>query len=161
MIAQLILTALSFAILLYAWMEYPRSPAVALLAWLAALGGLYFVWVPAHATQLAALVGIGRGVDLIIYTWVAISLLVLLNLHLKLRSQMELITVLARELAIANARAGRVEEHVALAPELVDTVPRQEGRSLARNKPGGAGGKRADQDEIVAGVLVGDGGVQR
>ena len=160
MIAQLALTALSFAILLYAWMEYPRSPAVGLFAWLAALGGLYFVWVPSHATQLAALVGIGRGVDLIIYTWVGISLLLLLNLHLKLRSQMELITVLARELAIANARAGQFEERVALAPELLETVPRHDGRSLARNKPGGAGGKRADQDEIVAGVLVGDGGVQ-
>jgi hypothetical protein len=86
MIAQLVLTALSFAILLYAWMEYPRSPAVGLFAWLAALGGLYFVWVPSHATQLAALVGIGRGVDLIIYTWVGISLLLLLNLHLKLRT---------------------------------------------------------------------------
>jgi hypothetical protein len=116
--------------------------------------------VPSHATQLAALVGIGRGVDLIIYTWVGISLLVLLNLHLKLRSQMELITVLARELAIANARAGQFEERVALAPELPDTVPRHDGRSLARNKPGGAGGKRADRDEIVAGVLVGDGSVQ-
>jgi small membrane protein len=47
--------------------------------------------------------GIGRGVDLIIYTWVAISLLVLLNLHLKLRAQMDLITVLARQMAIAGA----------------------------------------------------------
>ena len=36
-----------------------------------------------------------------------ISLLLLLNLHLKLRAQMELITVLARELAIANARASQ------------------------------------------------------
>jgi len=160
MIAQLALTALSFAILLYAWMEYPRSPAVGLFAWLAALGGLYFVWVPSHATQLAALVGIGRGVDLIIYTWVGISLLVLLNLHLKLRSQMELITVLVRELAIANARAGQFEGQVALAPELNETVTRHDGRSLARNKPGDAGEKRADQDQIVAGVLVGDGGVQ-
>jgi hypothetical protein len=107
MIAQIALTALLFAILLYAWIEYPRSPAVGMFAWLAALGGLYFVWVPSHATRLAELVGIGRGVDLIIYIWVGISLLVLLNLHLKLRAQMELITVLAREIAIANARASR------------------------------------------------------
>ena len=105
MIAQIALTALLFAILLYAWIEYPRSPAVGMFAWLAALGGLYFVWVPSHATRLAELVGIGRGVDLIIYIWVGISLLVLLNLHLKLRAQMELITVLAREIAIANARS--------------------------------------------------------
>jgi len=105
MIAQLILTALLFGILLYAWTEYRRSPAVGLFAVLAAVGGIYFVWVPSHATRLAEFVGIGRGVDLIIYTWVVISLLVLLNLHLKLRAQMEMITVLARELAIANARA--------------------------------------------------------
>ena len=86
-----------------------RSPAVGLFAWLAALGGLYFVWIPAHATRLAELVGIGRGVDLIIYIWVVISLLVLLNLHLKLRAQMELITVLAREIALADARARQSE----------------------------------------------------
>ena len=110
MIAQLVLTALLFGVLLYAWTEYRRSPAVGLLAVLAASGGLYFVWFPSHATVLAELAGIGRGVDLIIYIWVVISLLVVLNLHLKLRAQMELITVLAREIAIAKARANQAEE---------------------------------------------------
>jgi len=104
MIAQIILTALLGGILLYAWVQYRRAPAIGLLSMLAALTGLYFVWVPSHATRLAALVGIGRGVDLILYVWVVISLIVLLNLHLKLRMQNETITALARELAIANAR---------------------------------------------------------
>jgi hypothetical protein len=104
MIAKLILTALLFGILLYAWTEYRRAPVIGLIAMLSALTGLYFVWVPVHATWLAELVGIGRGVDLILYLWVVISLIVLLNLHLKLRVQKEMITVLARELAIANAR---------------------------------------------------------
>ena len=49
MIAQLILTAFLFGILLYALTEYRRSPAVGLIAILAAVGGLYFVWVPSHA----------------------------------------------------------------------------------------------------------------
>ena len=101
MIAQIILTGLLSCVLLYAWIEYRRAPVIGLLSVLAAL---YFVWVPAHATWLAALVGIGRGVDLILYIWVVISLIVLLNLHLKLRMQLEQITILARELAIANAR---------------------------------------------------------
>jgi len=104
MIAQLILTAFLLGILLYAWLEYRRAPVVGVLAMVAALTGLYFVWIPAHATRLAELVGIGRGVDLILYIWVVISLIMLLNLHLKLRVQKEMITVLARELAIANAR---------------------------------------------------------
>src|SRR5438105_15034676 len=104
MIAQFILTSFLSCVLFYAWIEYRRAPVVGVLAVLAALAGLYFVWVPAHATRLAALVGIGRGVDLILYTWVVISLIVLLNLHLKLRMQFEQTTILARELAIANAR---------------------------------------------------------
>ena len=103
MIAQFFLSLLLAAILLYAWTEYRRSPAVALLSVCVATAGLYFVWFPAHSTWLAELVGIGRGVDLILYTWVCISLIVLLNLHLKLRTQMELITVLARKAAIAEA----------------------------------------------------------
>jgi small membrane protein len=107
MIAQLILSALLCGILLYAWTEYRRSPAVGLAAVLAACGGLYFVWFPSHATLLAELAGIGRGVDLIIYVWVVISLLIVFNLHLKLRAQMELITELAREIAIVKAQADR------------------------------------------------------
>jgi hypothetical protein len=104
MIAQIILSALLTAILVYAWAEYRRSPAVAILAILIATAGIYFIWVPEHSTQLAELVGIGRGVDLILYIWVCLSLVVVLNLHLKLRTHMELITALARKLAIADAK---------------------------------------------------------
>jgi hypothetical protein len=104
MIAQLILTAMLFAVLLYASMTYRQAPVIGFASVIAAVCGLYFVWIPSHATGLAALVGIGRGVDLILYTWVVISLVMLLNLHLKLRAQMELITVLARQIAIANAK---------------------------------------------------------
>ena len=104
MIAQIGLSILLGGVVAYAWMEYARAPAVGLVSMLAAAAGLYFVWLPTHATWLASLVGIGRGVDLILYVWVIISLMVMLNLHLKLRSQMELITTLTREMAIANAR---------------------------------------------------------
>jgi hypothetical protein len=107
MIAQIFLSILLFGILFYAWVEYRRSPVVGLAAMLAACGGLYFVWLPTHATMLAEIAGIGRGVDLIIYVWVVISLVIFLNLHLKLRSQMELITELAREIAILKAQSGR------------------------------------------------------
>jgi len=105
MIAQFILSMLLAGILIYAWSEYGRSPAVALLAVFVATAGLYFVWAPEHSTALAELVGIGRGVDLILYVWVCLSLIVVLNLHLKLRTQMELITALARQLALADAQA--------------------------------------------------------
>ena len=105
MIAQVILSVLLAGILLYAWTEYRRSPVVALLSLFVTTAGLYFVWFPTHSTLIAEWVGIGRGVDLILYTWVCISLIVLLNLHLKLRTQTELITTLARKLAISDAHS--------------------------------------------------------
>ncbi len=92
------------SVAVYAATERRRSPVVALLSIIAAAAGLYFTWGPDHATQVAIWAGVGRGVDLVLYIWVCISLIVLLNLHLKLRSQMELITVLARTIALAEAR---------------------------------------------------------
>jgi hypothetical protein len=111
-IAQVILSALLCGVLVYAWEQHRRSPIVALLSIAAALAGLYFVWFPAHSTRVAELAGVGRGVDLVLYVWVCISFIVLLNLHLKLRSQHELITTLARTIALANVtRAADAVRH--------------------------------------------------
>lgn len=109
MIAQLLLTALLTLVLVYAWSAHRTVPIIGLLASGAALAGLYFVWVQEHATALAALVGIGRGSDLIVYIWVVISLLIMLNLHLKLRLQLDMITRLARAVAIDRASESRRE----------------------------------------------------
>jgi hypothetical protein len=92
MITQALLSLLLSGIVVYAWAERRRSPLVGLLSMSAALAGMYLVWIPAHATALAEMAGVGRGVDLILYIWVVISLLLFLNLHLKLRAQMDLIT---------------------------------------------------------------------
>jgi len=106
MIVQLLLSFLLGAILVYALAERRRSPVVGGLALVTSLAGLYFVWMPVHATALAEFAGVGRGVDLIIYIWVVISLLVLLNLHLKLRAQTEALTGLTRAIAIGDALRG-------------------------------------------------------
>ena len=103
MIAQVVLSLLLGIVLVYAWAEYRRSPTVAVLSCIVSLMGFYFVWIPSHATGVAELFGIGRGADLVLYLWVCISLIVLLNLHLKLRTQHELLTALARSIALANA----------------------------------------------------------
>jgi len=103
MIAQVVLSFLLGIVLLYAWAQYRRSPIVTVLSCAVSLIGFYFVWIPSHATRVAELVGIGRGADLVLYVWVCISLVVLLNLHLKLRTQHELLTQLARSIALANA----------------------------------------------------------
>ena len=102
MIAQIGLTVLLLWVIAYAWAEHRRAPLIGTVAVLAAAAGLYFVWLPAHASWLAASAGIGRGVDLILYVWLVISLILFLDLHLKLRSQTEVITKLAREITISK-----------------------------------------------------------
>ena len=103
MIAQTVISMLLIGVVAYAASERRRSPVVAWLSIIAAAAGLYFTWTPDHATQVAMWAGVGRGVDLILYIWVCISLIVLLNLHLKLRRHMELVTVMARTIALAEA----------------------------------------------------------
>jgi hypothetical protein len=127
MIAQLIFSMLFFGVVLYAWTEYQRTPVVAFLSFAAAIAGLYFVWFPGQSTRLAELVGIGRGADLILYTWACISLVVLLNLHLKLRTQLELITALARTIALANVAGG------SMGPS-EDEGPQREDSSLSKRE---------------------------
>ena len=101
MIAQLFLSFLLAIILLYAWTEYPRSPVIGLVRGARSVLGDFISCGSQRTPRFwRGSVGIGRGVDLIIYVWVVISLLVVFNLHLKLRSQMELITGLAREIAL-------------------------------------------------------------
>ena len=103
MIAQIILSALLGVAIVYALASFRKTPPVAVVVGFAALAGLYFVWLPDQATWLAERVGIGRGVDLVLYIWVVVSLLAILNLHLLLRMQLEQITILARRLALAEA----------------------------------------------------------
>jgi small membrane protein len=126
MIAKFILTILLCGVVLYAWHEQRRSPLVAKLSLIAATSGMYFVWVPSHASDLAAWAGVGRGVDLVLYVWVVIRLLVMLNLHLKLRVQLELITLLTRQSAIANARvrkARRRQPATRRSPNRIAAIP--------------------------------------
>lgn len=110
MIAQFLLSALLLGMLAYAGVAARRTRLVAGLIGLAALAGLFFVWSPDAANRLAHDVGIGRGADLVLYVWVILSMLVGLNLHLRLRNQAELTTRLARTLALLEARTDRPGE---------------------------------------------------
>jgi hypothetical protein len=90
--------------LAYAFVAARRTHVLGAAIALAALAGLYFVWSPESANHLAQDVGIGRGADLVLYLWVVLSMLVGLNLHLRLKTQAELTTRLARALALLESR---------------------------------------------------------
>jgi hypothetical protein len=144
MIAQIVLSFLLGVVLLYAWAQYRRSPIVTILSCVVSLAGFYFVWLPSHATRVAEFVGIGRGADLILYVWACISFVVLLNLHLKLRSQQELLTQLARSIALANATLPE-DTHSADASRMSSVTEGQTSQSRYRPADAPTPGQTADQ----------------
>ena len=88
----------------YGWRQRRISPAIGVAMPLVSLLGIALVLQPQWAQLAADRLGIGRGADLVLYLWTVVSLLLLANLHFRMRGQSELITTLARELAILEAR---------------------------------------------------------
>lgn len=107
MIAQWILTAGLSACLFYVFSLGRSLPIVRLGLFAIILVGYVFIWIPELTTKIAALVGIGRGADLILYVWIILNLFLILRLHMKLREQSESFTKLVRQFALQAAEAPR------------------------------------------------------
>jgi small membrane protein len=101
---KLMLTLGLAAVLAYATVQRvaPRIVKTSIVAF--GLVGLYFVWLPDHATVIANWLGVGRGTDLLIYVWIVLSFAVGLNLNFKVRAARREITELTRAIALATAR---------------------------------------------------------
>ena len=101
---KLPLIALLVLCALYGWRQRTLSPLVGFSTVLACAIGVALVIRPDWSSEAARALGVGRGADLVLYIWTAISILVLANLHFRLRTHYAMITVLAREIAILEAR---------------------------------------------------------
>jgi hypothetical protein len=88
----------------YGLRQRRMSPAIGFAMPLVSLVGIALVLWPNWAQRAADLLGIGRGADLILYIWTVASLLLLANLHFRMRAQSAVITTLTRDLAILEAR---------------------------------------------------------
>jgi hypothetical protein len=103
MSAQILFTAALLGSWLYIHAQTRLLGLVKLILYAVVGAGLFFVWLPDDSTRLANLLGIGRGADLIYYTWIILSLAVFINVHLKLKQTLTLVTQLARHIAIVEA----------------------------------------------------------
>lgn len=104
MIMQILLiTILVFAIL-YALTQKKRAFAVSMAMVAVSIVGCILVLFPNLANAAAQVFGVGRGADLILYCFVVISMVSIFNIHLRLRSEHENLTKLARAVAILGAR---------------------------------------------------------
>lgn len=104
MIKFILIAALS-GILGYALTQRKTIPGLSLVMATICLIGIYFVSLPNTATEIASMVGVGRGTDLVVYFFIVLTLAIALNLHLKLRLAHETVTALARAIALLNSKA--------------------------------------------------------
>ncbi len=111
MIFQIGALAVLALLVLYAFGQRRRSGPLSYGIILAALVGAALVSLPDLSTTLAHAVGVGRGADLIFYVFMLIVFAAIANLHLRLRAHSEVVTLLAREVALATAKmpAGQSE----------------------------------------------------
>lgn len=107
MMIQVLLTLGLVVLVAYAYAQREKSRVIRFGMTAVGLVGLYFVWLPDDANDLAHLVGVGRGADLVLYCWIIISLIVALNLHLVARANLRLITELARHIALSEPQLPR------------------------------------------------------
>jgi hypothetical protein len=102
---KFILIATLLGILGYALTQRNKIPGLSLAMSTICLVGIFFVLLPDTATEVANVLGVGRGTDLVVYFFIVLTLAIALNLHLKLRSAHEMATELARAIALLNSKA--------------------------------------------------------
>jgi small membrane protein len=104
MTIQVFLTVLllGVALLVAAQRTSSRFIQLAVLAVIAV--GVYFVWAPERANDLAAAVGVSRGADLLFYLWVIITLALIMFMYFKIQRLAQRVTRLSRAIALSHPR---------------------------------------------------------
>jgi hypothetical protein len=83
-----------------------RASLLRCVVWVSAALAIAF---PVLVQDVAGMLGIGRGADVVLYLFVLVFLLTAFNLYSRLLRQQQQITKLVRHLAIAEARRGPVQ----------------------------------------------------
>jgi hypothetical protein len=71
--------------------------------------GIFFVAFPEASNKLANFAGVGRGADLVFYSFIVFTLVTIFHLHLRMRMYSETMTELARSLALLSTRRPQSE----------------------------------------------------
>jgi hypothetical protein len=102
---QILLLASLFLIVLYIYLRLRSSVVDSVVFILLALIGAALVVFPDYTTVIANKIGIGRGVDMVIYFSILFLGFVCLKLYARIRRLEQTLTTIIRESAMLNARA--------------------------------------------------------
>jgi hypothetical protein len=101
---QLILTAGLIVTGIYMYLRLRTSLSDILLIVLFIVAGIFFVLFPEYTNQLAKLVGVGRGADLIFYLGFLFMFFVILKLYSRIRKLEQHLTESVRKKSIDEAK---------------------------------------------------------
>ena len=79
-----------------------RSPMIVWVVSLASLSGIAMSLYPGITDDIAKILGVGRGADLLFYFWILISFFLIINIQLKLVSVSQNLTEIVRAMALEN-----------------------------------------------------------
>jgi hypothetical protein len=108
-----LLTLFLLCLIIYALLQKGQFPIVGRALPVISAFGIYVAWFPDQTSRWAHWVGIGRGVDLMLYVWILASGFLFLVLHLKLVAQHRQLTELVRYAAIASAEVPKPRDEPA------------------------------------------------
>lgn len=109
-----LLTLLMLGVMVVGLAIRRRSPPLALGIMLVAMGGTWFAWRPEDLTLLAHRLGVGRGADLALYLGLSLCFLAIAALLVQLRHLQVRFTLLAREVALLQARGSALNRDNAI-----------------------------------------------
>ena len=104
MIIQPILTIFLLGILFFVLVQHRTGRLLRPAVIIAVAVGIVFTWMPALSVVVANFLGVGRGLDLIFYIWILLSMLGLISLYITFSRQDRQITQLTRSLALYQAQ---------------------------------------------------------
>jgi len=110
MAIQFTLSVFLLALIVHGLISIQRSKLIGYFLILLSICGLYLVWQPEKANSLAHAFGIGRGADLLLYSWFLTSSSIMILLNIKVNRLHQELTDLARFIAICNAKKPTVSK---------------------------------------------------
>ena len=102
MIIKFLLSILCIILISFILFQRATSRIFQIIVIIFLIFGSYLIWFPQHSTEFANFLGVGRGVDLVIYFWIIMSFACFLILYLRLLQLEGVITKLARSIALSR-----------------------------------------------------------
>ena len=103
MIITILLMLTLLITLTYSLLLVHQGSIIGLALSLLCLSAILLVILPERATEVANILGVGRGADLLLYFCFMSGSIIFLLIHVRIRKQNYMITKIVREIAIASA----------------------------------------------------------